>query len=590
MGRRRLLWQLFSTYLVITLAALVAIGWFATHALQQFYLQLVRNNLQVRAEVVEGRIGESLDEATTQRLRDLAADFGKSSTTRITIIDPGGVVLVDTDEDPARMENHAKRPEVSQALAGEIGEETRPSATLHQPMMYLAIPVHRHGQVIGVVRTSVPLDEVNPALWRTRWRIASAGVLVAALAALLSLYVSRRVTRPLEEMRQGAERFASGDLSYKLPLPESEEMASLAESLNQMARQLEERIGTIVRQANEQEAVLSSMIEGVLAVDTRHHVISLNTAAARLLETESQAAVGRPLEQVIRNTELRRFASRVLESDRSEERDISLYAADPDRVLQAHGAALRDGRGNAIGAVIVLNDVTRNRQLENMRRDFVANVSHELKTPIASIKGFVETMLDGALDNREDAERFLRIVAKQADRLNSIIEDLLSLAKIEQAEERAGIELEEGRVASVLEMARSYNLPRAHQKQVHINVSCESELKCRMNPPLLEQAISNLLDNAIKYSHPQSEVRVAANHNGHELSIAVADEGVGIAAEHLDRLFERFYRVDKARSRKMGGTGLGLAIVKHIVQAHGGHVEVHSTPGAGSVFTIHLPV
>jgi two-component system phosphate regulon sensor histidine kinase PhoR len=237
-----------------------------------------------------------------------------------------------------------------------------------------------------------------------------------------------------------------------------------------------------------------------------------------------------------------------------------------------------------------MNDISNVRRLETLRRDFVANVSHELKTPITSIKGFVETLLDGALDHRDDAERFLDIVAKQADRLGAIVEDLLSLAKIEQSEETANLDLHDAGVKSVLEAAIRNCEGLARERRVNVALDMAgTDVTADINPPLLEQAVTNLLDNAIKYSPPDRQVVVSAAARNGEVTIAVRDEGVGIEAEHVPRLFERFYRVDKARSRKLGGTGLGLAIVKHIVSAHRGRVEVQSTPGVGSTFTIHLP-
>jgi len=293
-----------------------------------------------------------------------------------------------------------------------------------------------------------------------------------------------------------------------------------------------------------------------------------------------------------------------LESPDPIEDDVVLHGQ-RERIFRVRGTALRDSgapSGSGVGAVVVLADVTRYRQLENLRRDFVANVSHELKTPIASIKGFVETLLDGALANPDDADRFLKIIASHAERLNNIIEDLLSLSKIEQSEEAANLPLSDAALRPVLETALSSCQPQADARRIALVLSCDEALTVQLNPPLFEQAVINLIDNAIKYSGTQSEVFIEASVTGvesaaddpsapHEADIVVAvrDRGCGIAPEHLPRLFERFYRVDRARSRKLGGTGLGLAIVKHIVQAHRGRITVESTPGEGSVFSIHLP-
>ncbi|MBL8830052.1 MAG: GHKL domain-containing protein, partial [Planctomycetaceae bacterium] len=269
--------------------------------------------------------------------------------------------------------------------------------------------------------------------------------------------------------------------------------------------------------------------------------------------------------------------------------DIKMLG-DQERVWQAHGTALRDSQGETLGAVIVVNDVTDYRRLENVRRDFVANVSHELKTPIASIKGFAETLLDGALDNRDDAERFCRIIARQSERLHSIIDDLLSLSRIEQSEGADDIALESTLLQDVLRSAISDCQPRADERAITIAVECPDQQRIRCNAPLLIQAVLNLLDNAIKYSDEGGRIDVQVQTTPRSVVIAVRDQGCGIPPEHLPRVFERFYRVDRARSRKLGGTGLGLSIVKHIVNVHHGKVTVESTPGKGSTFSIQLPV
>jgi two-component system phosphate regulon sensor histidine kinase PhoR len=271
------------------------------------------------------------------------------------------------------------------------------------------------------------------------------------------------------------------------------------------------------------------------------------------------------------------------------EGDIVLRDTEGERFLQAHGTVLRGAQGQEIGALIVLNDVTRLRRLETLRRDFVANVSHELKTPITAIKGFVETLLDGAVDDPENAQRFLQIITRQADRLNAIIDDLLDLSRIEQEAEKGGIPLVRGALRPVLEAAVQACSLNAREKSLAMVLHCSGELAAQINAPLLEQAVVNLLTNAIKYSEPAGRIVVDACQFGDKVMVKVQDWGCGISPEHLPRLFERFYRVDKARSRKQGGTGLGLAIVKHIVQSHGGEVVVHSTPGQGSTFTLMLP-
>jgi two-component system phosphate regulon sensor histidine kinase PhoR len=296
---------------------------------------------------------------------------------------------------------------------------------------------------------------------------------------------------------------------------------------------------------------------------------------------------GRTIYETIRNTDLQQFVSRTLTSQAPVEGELVL-GDDRDRYVQAHGTVLRGADGMGIGALVVLNDVTRLIKLENIRRDFVANVSHELKTPITSIKGFVETLLMGNVE-KEETSHFLQIVSKHADRLNLIINDLLSLSKIEQGAERNEIALTKEAISDVLQSAILLCTEKGKAKGISIELDCDEELKARFNARLLEQAVVNLLDNAIKYSDSDSVILVAGDLEEDGVVISVTDQGCGIAEEHLPRLFERFYRVDKARSREMGGTGLGLAIVKHIAQSHGGRVDVKSRRDVGSTFTIHLP-
>jgi two-component system phosphate regulon sensor histidine kinase PhoR len=287
--------------------------------------------------------------------------------------------------------------------------------------------------------------------------------------------------------------------------------------------------------------------------------------------------------------DLQNFVKATLSGQELVEREIVLYA-DTDQILNGHGTALRDEEGRRMGGLIVLHDVTRLKKLENMRRDFVANVSHEIKTPITAIKGFTETLHDGAIKNPKDAVRFLKIIDRHVDRLEAIIEDLLSLSRIEGEEKNREIELKEGSIGEVLKAAQQICHAKSAEKNIRVLLNCDEGLAAKINAPLLEQAIVNLLDNAVKYTGEGGTIILEGHQEGNEVVINVIDQGCGIEKEHLPRIFERFYRADRARSRQMGGTGLGLAIVKHIIQAHRGRVSVESTPGNGSAFTITLPL
>jgi len=590
MPPRRLLWQLYPTYLLITLASLLAVGLFAAFTLQEFIREQTKASLEASAHALEASIVSRLSAEDYRQINALCKELGATSKLRITVLLPSGKVVGDSLEEPMAMDNHADREEIREALEQGLGEAIRFSYTLKQDMLYVAVRLKQAGKTLGVLRTAVPISEVEQTLAAIHLRVGLAGLVVAAGAASVSLLVARRISRPLEEIQRGAERFARGELQHKLPLPPLHEAAALAETMNQMAAQLDARIHDVLQQRNEREAILSSMVEGVLAVDLDERVLSLNQAAARLLGIATDKAQTRTLQEVVRNRELQRLVSEVLTRQLPVANDFEILSREGEkRHLHAQGTVLYDPQNHPMGALVVLHDITRLKKLENVRRDFVANVSHELKTPVTSIKGFVETLLDGAMHDPADAQRFLRIVASQADRLNSIIEDLLTLSRLEQDSDKAEITLEPGAIRQVLLTAVEVCQLKAEAKQIRVEIACDEQLSTRINAALLEQAVVNLVDNAIKYSPAGQKVHVTAFPEGSEVIIRVEDQGAGIPKEHLPRIFERFYRVDRARSRELGGTGLGLAIVKHIAQVHGGYATVKSTVGEGSVFCIHLP-
>lgn len=587
MKRRPLLWQLYPTYLLIIAIVLIAVALYASRTLKQFYLGQIEAELLSHARLFREQIESDVFASDSSRIEALCKAFRTTSGSRITVIDRDGVVRGDSEEDPERMDNHADRPEVKAALSGRAGTSTRFSYTLEKRMMYVAIPFNAPGRSAGVIRAAIPVTAIDAVLGSVYRRIAAMGIIIALFAAGMSLVLSRLISRPLVELKQGAERFAHGDLKIRLPVSNSEEIGALAEAMNHMAFELDSRIQTIVRQKSREEVILSSMIEGVFAVDRDERIIMLNQAAALMFDIDTKQAEGRSLQEVVRNTDLQKFVSDALATESVVEAGLVLRRN--RRILQANGSALKDQEGKRMGALIVLHDVTQIRKLEQVRKDFVANVSHELRTPITSIQGFVETLQQGALQDRPEAERFLEIVAKHTDRLNAIIEDLLLLSRIEQESDREEIELQEGDICPVLEAAAESCRVSADMRDITINIECGAPCRARLNTPLLEQAVINLLENAIKYSKPGSSVEVRGESDQAGVTISVRDHGCGIGSEHLSRIFERFYRVDKARSRKLGGTGLGLSIAKHIVLAHGGRIDVESIVDAGSVFRIRLP-
>ena len=453
---------------------------------------------------------------------------------------------------------------------------------------YVAVPLIIDGQIAGAVRSAMPATHMPTGI-PTMGTIMLAGALaIAILFGGVSLYVSRGITKPILELRRVVARFSDGDLKHKMDVDDWAEFNALADATYSMAANLQDRLNAVTEQRNELEAVLSGMVEAVLVFDTKERIIRVNRAAERLFQIAEPKVKGRSVQETVRNTELHRFVADTLSKEDPGEREIVILG-DPDIFLQAHGAKLVDAQEQKIGGLIVLNDVTRLKALENIRRDFVANVSHELKTPITSIKGFLETLKEGAIKDPENAERFLDIIIRHTERLDTIIEDLLSLSRIERESERGEITLEKGSVREVIEAVGRTCLRAARKKNISLECDVEEDLSAKFNSRLLEQALVNLVDNAIKYSEPEKKVELEAKKTGGEIVITVRDQGCGIPKEHLQRIFERFYRVDKGRSRKEGGTGLGLSIVKHIVNSHRGRINVESSPGSGSAFSIHLP-
>ncbi len=588
MKRTRLLWQLIPSYLLITVIAVLAITWYASDSLHRFYRLRVEDELKVRCGLIEDLVREAMAAGAPDAVDRLCKDMGQRTGSRFTVVLPSGEVIGDSERLPREMANHADRPEIVAALARGAGVAVRFSETLRENMAYVALPLAKDGQAAAVVRCALPLTTIEHHVRDVHLRILLGGLAVALLASLISLVVARQISQPLEEMKRGAERFARGELAVHLPVPDSEEMASLATTLNEMADQLDNRIDNLTRERREREALFAAMEEAVIAVDMDERVLEMNPAAARLSAMTAEEARGRTIQEVIRNSDLQRFVAQALAGEEPVEGDV-VFHGETDRFMQARGSTLRGQSGLKVGALVVLTDVTRLKRLENLRRDFVANASHELKTPVTSIKGAIETLQERAAELPAELRPFLEMAGRHSDRLCALVEDLLSLSRIEHAVEGRGVAFETAPVRPVLEAAMRACETKAAEKRIALRLECPESLTARFNPLLLEQAVVNLLTNAIQYSEAASEVTVRGGPAGGSVALQVVDRGCGIEAKHLPRLFERFYRVDTARSRKMGGTGLGLAIVKHVALAHEGSVSVESAVGKGSTFTIRLP-
>lgn len=584
--KTRLVWKLLPSYLLILLVSVGALTWVSSRTMRAYQLSRTRESMFTVARVVAARIVDTPSALEIQDLMPFYLSVDRASGYRLTVVRPDGVVVGDSRGDVPRMENHGSRPEVREALAGRDGQDIHFSPTLHRKMLYVAVPVRDPVSVIGVVRASIELEQYGAPDRGLRGHLLWAAVITGLLAVFMSVAVARGIARPIEGVARGVRQLAAGDLEKRLPELSIREFDELSATVNGMARQLSERIDTVTRQRDEQEALFACMAEGVLAVDRERRIIALNRAGESLFGVAEADVRGRNVAEAIRNADLHRLIDDTLAGQGR--MDGELFIPDGQRFIQVSGRLLRGPSNGPRGAVLVMNDVTRMRRLESMRRDFVANVSHELKTPITAIKGFADTLLDGEHEPKT-TQRFMEKIARQANRLNTLIEDILALSRVEHATEKGEVDLARGALAPVLRSAVRSCQSAAGERGSRVQLTCADDLAASINGRLLETAVTNLIDNAIKYGNEHQVIQVQAERDGGGCRIEVRDEGPGIPKAHWDRLFERFYRVDSGRSRSQGGTGLGLAIVKHVALAHGGSVSVAGEPGKGSTFTIRLP-
>ncbi len=597
MKARKLIYHIFPANILVIIGVMIVLVWYGSGAIENFYMDETRSSLIARGWSIEEQVTSMLAEDDLAHLRQFIQRIGQKTSSRITVIAPTGIVLADSLKDSQLMENHINRPEIRAAMHSENGFAVRFSRTVGENLLYAAIPLeHLQGEDgATVLRLSVSVAGLESTLTTVKTKIGLGMMLVVLVAAIITMFVSRRISRPLEEMTRGAERFATGQFTPQLMAGHhvSCEIATLSQALNSMANQLQDRIMTILRQKNELQTVLDSMLAAVLTVDLDGRVISINAAAAKLLHLTTVNAATSQVEEIIRNIDILQIIHRGIAGEETIEDEISISVNSEDCFLLTNCVQLYDEKKQSVGVLLVLHDVTKIRHLENMRQDFVANVSHELKTPITSIRGYVETILDDALEDKENSLRFLETVLKKANNLDAIIDDLLVLSHIEQQDEGSKIRLSVQDLKPVLWEALHTCESRAVEKGIRLKLDCLDSLQVNMHEILLEQAVVNLIVNSITYSHENSAVQLNAERvtgdNQEQIVITVSDFGIGIGKEHLPRLFERFYRSDKARSRKLGGTGLGLAIVKHIVQAHHGTVQVQSEVGRGTSVVISLP-
>jgi two-component system phosphate regulon sensor histidine kinase PhoR len=577
--------QIFLPLLLIVALSGAVFAWYSERSLQRTIDRESVEDLTAAANLAAFRLAPELP-GRPEVFQQTCREMGLESVRRVTVVLPTGTVACDSAiADPSSVRDLAAHPEIQEALAGREAHAIARSRTLNRSFLYVAVPLRSGGAVVAALRLGLPYPEQRrQAIHAQLLRAMAAIVLLGAGGIYL---VARRIAAPIERLTQAVDRFGHGDLRARLEPPSVAEVATLASALNAMADSLDARIAAIEAQRLLQETILGSMGEGVIATDRSGRMLLVNRSAAAMIGMEPAAALGVSLATAPRLAELGSFAGRTLATGEVLE---ELLAVGPEGGVRlfTRGAPLYDSAGGRLGSVIILSDVSRLQRLERTRQDFVVNVSHELRTPITIIKGYLELLLEGALGEPATAGVFLEKVVRQTERMRTIVDDLLLLSRLDQQVGGAALPLEPAGLKDVLAAAAAATAAHAARDGVRVELQCPEELLVAADPLLLTRAVANLLHNAIASTDPGGRVLVRGELAGAAVTIAVQDWGVGIAREHLPRIFERFYRVDRGRSRERGGSGLGLAIVKHIALVHGGAVSAESEPGHGSTFTITL--
>jgi len=579
--RSRFVAKLFASFALVVVVGGVLVGLCVDRFTIDGERRGIEESLGSQAVLLSELVAPALRAGDAAGIEALLARLAPASGTRFTVIAPDGRVVAESHEQPSRMKNHGDRPEVIAALRKKRGRAERVSDTTRQHTLYVAVAIPGGTPWIGIARASLPLPGLEQRFSRLRAGLFTGVAAGTLLALVVAAFVARRVTRPVVAMTRAAASLAEGAEPPAIDPASSDEMGELARSFNRMAAQLRDRLHLLEAERGKLETVFESMSEGVVAVDENERLLHLNAAARTMLGVAPLAPRGRALVEVIRQPELVQVV-RAAARERSERGDeVRVHAGGRDRVLAIHATPL-----GSRGAVAVVLDVTALRRLERVRRDFVANVSHEIKTPLAAMRGLVDTLLDDEAMAPEVRRRFLGKLGDQVRRLADLATDLLHLSRAESepTSAREAVDLDGAGAAAVERFAAA-----ARAKGVALVHADGGSVLGWCDPTALEQIVDNLVDNAIKYTPAGGRVDLRAGRDGERVHFEVVDTGIGIEPSEQARVFERFYRVDKARSRDVPGTGLGLSIVKHLVDAHGGSVELKSWPGRGSTFRVYLP-
>jgi len=574
--RRSIFFKIFGGYLFVTLVLSGLVLAFSFAGIREFYIESATRDLRNLGVAVEASATPLVAEKNYRALDALVKKIGREIRTRITIISPDGTVLADSEADPRTMENHRTRTEVAQALEGRMGRFLRMSGTLKEEMLYVALPLKVGSTTAGVVRLSLFLREMNQALNQVKQKILLITFIILCISLLFALFFSRSLSRPIRELSQASRKVADRDFNVRVFLRNRDELKDLADSFNSMVAQIRSLFAELTHQKGELTSIISSLQEGLLVLDRDDRVLLCNESFRKIISDGS--IEGRFFWEVFREPRFDEMIRKVRNSRQNLVEEIEFR-----KKVYLCGATFLESEGEI---AMVFHDITQIKNLERMKTDFVLNVSHELRTPLTAIKGFTETLQEETKD--EQSAHYISIIRRNTDRLINIINDLLSISELEAR----SIELQFGEVDLhdlVENLIRTFD-PRVKAKGLYLKLDAARDLPVvEADSFRLEQMFINLIDNAIKYSE-RGGIDIVLRPVTRGISIVVKDTGIGIPQEHLARVFERFYVVDKSRSRKMGGTGLGLSIVKHVVMMHRGTIEVESAIGVGSTFTITLPL
>jgi two-component system phosphate regulon sensor histidine kinase PhoR len=483
------------------------------------------------------------------------------------------------------VENHIDRPEIRDALNDKIGEQIRYSATLKIDMLYVAVPINDKKDIVGVLRLALPLTNVQKVLSAARNAVSIALIFALALAFVVGSVLAAETTKPINRIIKACHKFSKGDFNHRIIPDSKDEIGELALTLNKMAQDIEDKIDKIKAQNQQLAAIFNSMAEGIIVVDKASRIISINPTIEKIFSVTKRESEGSFFLESIPNNSIAEIIAAVLEKGEFISQELNLVWP-VQKILKINISPIFE-KDLINGCLLVIHDITQIRRLETMRRDFIANVSHELRTPLTSIKGFVETLLEGALDDKQNSRDFLKVIHEHVDRLSRLIDDLLDLSKLESKD----ISIKRNKIP-IKELAdKVLKGFSSHLKKMSVEAKNElpDKLSLRADEDKIRQVFTNLIDNAIKFNKANGKINIYCEDRDNGIRVTVEDSGTGIPSKDIPRIFERFYRVDKARSRELGGTGLGLSIVKHIVELHGGTVGVESTEGLGSKFWFYLP-